>query len=370
MQLISICSISFFFVLMFGFFLQVKTPMFEQGLNDTNRYTINKGLYFVVFAIFAVTSTMRHAFIDTFAYKDVYKLCRFDMNYVTSDRRDMERGWYYLNYYLNYISESPKMILGLVAIVIVGAYILLIKKYSTDPLFSLLLFFFLEYMDTNNGMRQMLAAGLAFFGYYFFLKRKWWGYALFVGLVVLAMQFHTSVEIVFILIIMVQGKPLNNLIKLSLALSVVFVALPTAFQGTFEAYFDDSEYFGYMMSTENGMSFMRCLVVAIVPLVFTFIYKRKVGMFDRDEAVMVNFTVLNSVFVLMGLVMQFWARLSFYTAFAPMIMMPKYINTIFSPKYRNIVKPIAILLYFGFFAYNIYVNNEYGAMKNFYWSWD
>lgn len=282
----------------------------------------------------------------------------------------MEDGWYYLNYYLNFISHSPKMILGLVAVVILSAYILLIKKYASDPVFSLLLFFFLEFMDTNNGMRQMLAAGLAMIGYVFFLKRKWWGYLIFVGLVVLGMQFHKSVEIVFVLMFLVLGKPINSKIKLTLVLCIIFVALPTVFQSTFEKYFEDSEYFGYMMSTENGMSFMRGLVVAIVPLVFTFIYKRKVGMFDRDEAVMVNFTVLNSVFVLMGLVMQFWARLSFYTAFAPMIMMPKYINTIFSPKYRNIVKPIAILLYFGFFAYNIYVNNEYGAMKNFYWSWD
>lgn len=369
MTLISVCSVIVFIILLFAMMTQKSQLMTNEGFPDSNRFYVRWQVFFIFFIVLAVVSTSRYAFIDTYAYKDVYYLCR-DFSYVSNSRlHDMEDGWYYLNYYLNFISHSPKMILGLVAIVILSAYILLIKKYSSDPVLSLLLFFFLEFMDTNNGMRQMLAAGLAMIGYLFFLKRKWWGYLVFVGLVVLGMQLHTSVEIVFVLMILVLGKPINNKIKLTLILGVVFVALPTIFQGIFEKYFEDNEYYNYMMSTENGMSFMRGLVVAIVPLVFTFIYKRKNAFIDRDEAIMINFTVLNSVFVLMGLVMQFWARLAFYTAFAPMIMMPKYINTIFPPKYRSVIKPIAIILYFAFFAYNIHVNDEYGAMKNFYWSW-
>lgn len=369
MTLITVCSILVFCVLTFAMLTQETQLMTNEGFPESSRFYIKKSIFFVIFLILAIVSTSRHAFIDTYAYKDVYVWCQ-DYNFVTNSKlHDMEDGWYYLNYYLNFISPSPKMILGLVAVVILSAYILLIKKYSSDPAFSLLLFFFLEFMDTNNGMRQMLSAGLAMIGYVFFLKRKWWGYLIFVGLVYLGMQFHTSVEIVFVLMLLVLGKPLNNRIKITFVLCIFFVTIPTMFQDTFERYFEDSEYFGYMMSTENGMSFMRGLIVAVVPLVFTFVYKKRAAVIDRDEAIMINFTALNSVFVLMGLVMQFWARLAFYTAFAPMIMMPKYINTVFSPRYRNIIKPIAILLYFGFFAYNIYVNKEYGAMKNFYWSW-
>lgn len=371
MGLITGCSIAIFLVSIFGYALQEKTPLAEQGLIDSNQFYLNKCTYYSFFLILTITSTMRFAFVDTYYYKDVYVWCK-DKAYVIDKARDMERGWYYLNYALNFISKSPKMILGLTAIVVIGAYILIIKKYSSDPLMSLLLFFFLEFMDTNNGMRQMLAAGLAIIGYMFFLKRKWWGYLIFIGLIILGMQFHESVKLVFVLMLLVIGKPLNIRIIIPIISSLIFIVYPSAFQNLFESVLDESRY-EYYLDYSNGMGLMRAVIVGVVPLVFSLIYvqqNKKREVISEEEAVMINFTALNSVFVFMGLSTQFWARLAFYTAFAPMIMMPKYINTIFPEKYRRIVKPVALLLYFVFFVYNIYVNIEYGAMKDFYWSWD
>ena len=76
------------------------------------------------------------------------------------------------------------------------------------------------------------------------------------------------------------------------------------------------------------------------------------------------------MFSIMGLVMQYWARMAFYTAFAPFILMPKLIYEAF-PRNRSAIKAIAIVCYFIFFAYNVYVNIGYGAIGDFYFdvSW-
>lgn len=372
MLLISVCSLAIFLLLLFGLATQEKEPMLSEGFPDSNKYFINKHIFNIFFVILAFVSTMRHAFIDTYAYKDIYYLCR-NYDYVNnSNLHDMEDGWYYLNYFLNQISSSPKMIMGLVAIVIIFAYVLLIRKYSVDPLFSLLLFFFLQFMDTNNGMRQMLAAGLAMIGYTFAMKRTWSGYLIFIGFVIFGMQFHESVKLVFLIWLLVIGDPFNWKMKITLIIGVVFTVIPNAFRSLLGDLLEDSRY-DYYLDYTNGMGFMRAFIVGIVPLVLTFVYLTKyknAAVFDRVEAILINLTIINSVFVFMGLTTQFWARLTFYTAFAPMIMIPKYINIVFSTKSRQLIKSIAIMLYFIFFAYNIYVNIDYGAMKDFYFSLD
>ena len=79
--------------------------------------------------------------------------------------------------------------------------------------------------------------------------------------------------------------------------------------------------------------------------------------------------IINSVLYIMGLYMQYWARLAFYTSFAPIVLMPKLIYNAFDKKELKLIRFIAIFCYFIFFAYNIYVNVSYGAMNSFYIEW-
>lgn len=372
MLLISVCSIVFFLLMIMGYATQKKVSLVEEGFPDSNVYYVNNQTYFFVFLLLVSVSTLRFGFIDTYAYKDVYKLCA-NYDYVTnSNVHDMEEAWYYLNYALNQISHSPKMIIGLTAILVIGSYVFIIKKYSTDPLFSLILFFCLQYLDTNNGMRQMLAASIVIIAYHLLLQKKLWCYIGFVLLVFIGMQFHESAKITFVIALLVMGKSLNIRTLATFLISLVFVAAPSAFRSTFEQLFAEDSYADYILGAARGMGEMRGIVVAVVPLIFTFIYVKMVKkeQITPTDSLMINMVVINSVFVLMGLTMQFWARLAFYTSFAPMIMMPKYINVLFPQKYRSILKPIIIVLYFIFFAYNIYKNVGYGSMDAFYASWD
>ncbi len=89
-------------------------------------------------------STMRYGFIDTYAYKYLYQEVRFNPTFITKGLWHIEAGWLYVMYFLNFISASPKLMLFLSALVIVGAYVKIIKDYSADVIVSLFLFFCLS----------------------------------------------------------------------------------------------------------------------------------------------------------------------------------------------------------------------------------
>lgn len=373
MLLISMCTVAVFLVMVFGIPLKQYVTTENSVGSLENKYVVNKFVYVLFFATLVIVSTSRFGFVDTFAYKGMYVSSRNDLAYVNSGPWGVEAGWLYLCYYLNYISPNSKTILLFSAIIIIGAYTHLIKKYSVDPLFSLLLFYFLEFLATNNGIRQMVAAGIIMLAIPLLNKRKIGAYILFFAVVYLAMQLHNSAEIWFILFFVIIGKPLNPIMKMALIFGIVFMFIPSYFNDIIGDMFEDSKYVGYLEKS-NGMSFMRALIMGVIPGAFSIGYLTKVkhnnAFIDREEGLLINLTLVNTVLILMGITMQYWARFAFYTSFAPMIMMPKYINGIFNDKTRKLVRIIAIILYFTFFCYNIYVNNDYGNMDEFYWSWD
>ena len=93
-------------------------------------------------------------------------------------------------------------------------------------------------------------------------------------------------------------------------------------------------------------------------------------MVDYEEGILINIIFVNTMFIMMGSYMQYWNRMGFYTAFAPIVLLPKLAYDMFVRNQRSIVKGIAIFCYGLFFAYNIYVNIGYGAINDFYFSWN
>lgn len=328
----------------------------------------------MLFALVLVfTSAVRHGYVDTYAYKELYINARNNLAYVNNAPWGVEKGWMYFCYFLNFISPSPNFMLLISAIIIVGVYVYSIKKYSCDPVFSLIIFYCLEYMDTNNGVRQMVASALCIVAFLLITKKKTKNYICSALLVLLAMQFHESAFVCFIIFIAVVGKTLNIRTAGAFGLGLLFWVAPGLVNSQLGDMFSDSKYAGYLALT-FGMSFLRAFIVGILPALLAFMYLRKAKRVGEEveysEGVLINILLINSMFSIMGLVMQYWARMAFYTAFAPFILMPKLIYEAF-PRNRSAIKAIAIVCYFIFFAYNVYVNIGYGAIGDFYFdvSW-
>lgn len=365
MLLISICTICILLNMFYGSTRQRKmlTP---QG--ETRIVTAKQAL--IMFAlILIVTSTLRYGFIDTYAYKILYRASRDNLDFVNNAPWGVETGWLYLMYYLNFISDSPKLMLFLVALSVNVAYVLMSKKYSSNALFSLFVYFCIGYMDTNNGLRQCFAASITMMAFPLLLSKRYVWYALCVAF---ASVFHESAIYVLAVALLVLGKPFNLKMIFALLAGVVFLFAPGAISGLIKESMIDSKYNDYL-NYSNGMGFLRCFIISILPLTLAALYcvakRGKKEKISYQDGVLINMLIMNSIFYLMGMHMQYWARLAFYTSFAPIVLLPKLIDGVFARSDRQWLKPVALCMYFVFFAYNIYVNIAYGAMKSFRIEW-
>lgn len=373
MTLVVFCTVIVIIVLFAASNYQCAYEGIPSGFDSKWKFKIDKKAFVLFALVLILTSAVRHGFIDTYAYKELYINVRNNLNYVHNAPWGVEPGWMYFCYFLNFISPSPNFLLLISAAIIVGSYVYAIKRFSCDPVFSLFIFFCIEYMDTNNGLRQMVASALCILAFSLVTERRIKNYVWFAILVFIAIQFHQSAFVCFIILIAVIGKPLNIRTAGAIGLGVLFLIAPGLINARLDSIFEDSKYIGYLSNTV-GMSFLRAFIVGILPAIFVFMYlhksKKNGKIIDYGESLLLNILLINSMFTIMGLNMQYWARMAFYTAFAPFILMPKLAYEAF-PKNRSVIKSIAVVCYFIFFAYNIYVNIGYGAIGDFYYdvSW-
>lgn len=373
MTLVVFCTVSVIIVLLVASNYQYIYEGVPFGFDSDWKFVVSQRAFTFFSLVLILVSAVRHGYVDTFAYKELYINARNNLDYVNNAPWGVEKGWMYFCYFLNFISPSPNFLLLISAIIIIGVYVYSIKRYSCDPVFSLIIFYCLEYMDTNNGVRQMVASALCVVAFLLITEKKKENYICFVLLVLLAMQFHESAFVCFIILITVVGKPLNIRTAGAFGLGLLFWMAPSLVNAQLGDKFSDSKYAGYLAIT-LGMSFLRAFIVGILPALLAFIYIIKVKKYgeiiEYSEGVLLNILLINSMFTIMGLNMQYWARMAFYTAFAPFVLMPKLAYEAF-PKNRSLIKSIAVICYFIFFAYNIYVNISYGAIGDFYYdvSW-
>ena len=197
-------------------------------------------------------------------------------------------------------------------------------------------------------------------------------YVFYAAIVALASIFHESAIFLLLIALVSVGKPFNFKVVLALIGSVVFLFVPELISGMLQDALSDNKYNNYL-TFNSGMGILRAFIISIVPLVLTIAYyilkKKRRAQIDKNDSLLINMLVMNSAFYLMGLYMQYWARLAFYTSFAPIVLLPKLIDGVFVEKDRQWIKRIAYMLYFIFFAYNIYVNITYGAIADFYIEW-
>lgn len=373
MFLISICTILCILVFLIGTNKQYVTECPMKGFDGKWKFRVDRKIV-VLFAIVLIcVSTMRYGWIDTYAYKEMYMASRGDLAYVNSAPYGVEAGWLYFCYFLNFFSASPKLLLFVSAIIIIGGYVSVIQKFSCDPIFSLIIFYCILYMDTNNGLRQMVAASIIMMASPLLMENKIWKYVIYIAIILIAMQFHTSASVCILVAIVVIGKPLNNKVKLAVLFGIIFCLMPGLINEYMGDLFSDSKYL-YYLDMSGGMTLLRAFVTGIFPAILAILYliqcKRGNVKIEYKEGILINILFVNSMFILMGSYMQYWNRMGFYTAFAPIVLMPKLVQGMFVREQRSLVKTLAILCYFFFFIYNIYVNIGYGAISDFYISWN
>ena len=371
MLLISICTI----LMLIGFLAASNRQYVIQLDNGEMRRRLQKTNAIFLAGVLIVVSTLRYGFVDTYAYKIMYTTARNNWNYIfTGADWGIETGWLFLNYILNYVSKSPKLILFLSALVINLAYVKSVQRYSEDACLSFFLYFCLIYLDTNNGLRQMVAAAIVMLALPLLERKKYLPFAFWI---LVAYQMHNSAIVWFVIALAVVGEPFNIRTKAALGIGILFLFTPGTVTGLIDTALEDSQY-NYYLDMRGGMRFARALVTGIVPGIFSYLFyrkRKKLGTLVSQDALIFNLTIINTIFVLMGTYMQYWNRFSFYTFFAMVSIMPRAVREVVGDDtYHRIVRPVMLLLYFAYFCYNIFANSglpgaSSNSLQQFYIEW-
>lgn len=363
MALISFCTLMITVIL---FYATVKTSYRTVQEDGTYKWDISTGSVIMFAAILIVVSTMRYGFIDTYAYRIMYELSRNNLEYVYSAPWGVESTWLYLLFLLNKISRDPQLMQFIAALIIIGAYVRTIRKYSRNTSLSLWIFFCLIYMSTNNGIRQYFASGICLLALPLFLKRA---YVPYIATVVFASLFHRSAIFCLLIPLVASGKVLNKRMIAFMAMGIFFISFPNIANNYLTIIFSNSKYVEYFSSNKEGMSILRAMVTAVIPALLALLYirqNRKRGrILDSKESLLINILFIDTVFVMMGTYMQYWDRVGIYFSVVPICLIPGMVRSVFAESNQKFIKIAIVVLYFIFFTYNIYCYSIGGDLNSF-----
>lgn len=241
------------------------------------------------------------------------------------------------------------------------AAVKLLKRYSVDPAFSMLIFFSLgTYITYVAALKQCFAIFFLLLSIPYAIDRK---YIRFYLLVFLAILFHTH-AFMFAIVPLLFGKPWG---KTSIGfLLAAFFAMAT-YDATLGAFMEYAQSIGALVAEievfdNNPINILRVIVYWVPALLALAFRKRLFSNSTRTENLFVNMSMVSAFILMIGLVQaaNLFARMAAYFEIATAISLPWMIKKLFTKRSARAVTICAAILYFGYFLYEFGVSKDFG----------
>ena len=238
----------------------------------------------------------------------------------------------------------------------------LIKRFSVDPSFSMIVFFSIgTYIVYLAAMKQCLAIAILMFALPYAIDGKYVKYSL---LVFFAMMFHTH-AFIFLAVPLFLGKPWG---PITWCVLVVVLAAMATYNRTFGAFMNFALSLGVNVAdieVFDGHSIHPIrIVVYAIPAILSFVFRNRLYRDStRSENMFANMSIY-AVFILMiGLIQgaNLFARMAAYYEIALSISFPWMIKKIFNKRSAQLVTVIAIICFFGYFMYEFGISKDFGG---------
>lgn len=248
------------------------------------------------------------------------------------------------------------------------AVVKLIKRYSVDPAFSILIFFSIgTYITYIAAMKQCLAMFVLILSIPYAEERK---YVRFYLLVAIAILFHTH-AFMFLILPFLFGKPWGKVTWVGLAATIFAMLTYDVTLGAFMRYaqsigalVDEGELFD-----GHQINIIRVFVYW-VPSIIAFVFRKRLFTDStRKENLFANMAIVSSIILMLGTVQaaNLFARMAAYFEIAQAITIPWMIRKLFEKKSAKFVNICSTVLYFGYFFYEYTIskniNNDYSAIS-------
>ncbi|MUV36920.1 Transmembrane protein EpsG [Lentibacillus sp. JNUCC-1] len=329
-----------------------STPVVAGGYTITVKP--NKLLVFGSMAALVAVSGLRANIGDTYFYKHIYESTDFSWAYIF-DEKDI--GFGILQKGLKTLSDDPQILILTTALLTNVLIVIVLYHYSRK--IELSLFVYITgglFLISMNGMRQMLAAAIAFTAIKFLMEGKFLKYAL---VVVAASFFHQSALILLPIYFLVRVRAWSKATLVLMVVSVVIAIGFDYFSALLFSALGDSQYGHYRNFDEGGANIIRVAVNA-APLFIAYLGRDKLRRVFPKSDYVVNMVLIGFIFMVIATQNWIFARFALYFNLYQLILIA-WIIKVFRERDQAFMYYVILACYLGYYFYEnvITLNIQY-----------
>lgn len=314
-----------------------------------------KAFLFISFLLMTLISGLRDfsVGVDTISYVGIFN----NIEYIDYSYSRYEHGFLYFVRLVRCLSSNPSLLLLISSVICIGTTCIFIRRFSPDPLLSVLLYIVLKpYFFQMTGMRQAIATAIAMIAFAIILDKKGLRYLIISALLILlATQFHNMAVAAYIpFCIMAVPKiresiSATGVLKLVVIVSfIAFVFYPVVMRlvGIIAPH-----YYHYFSGVWGASNYFAALVKMLIQLLFLvvgvyLIRNKKLSDIERFALIMVGIAVISET---LSMRMTIWGRLTgMFSIYTGVIFAPVVGNSIFDGRSRLLLKCVIFVFSFAY----------------------
>lgn len=272
-----------------------------------------KPVYLVLFALIFIflSATRFEVGYDYNMYgTNYYNMLYEDLNDISALR--MEKGFMYLNYFMNLAVEEYYGVHILTSVINYAAVFFLIYKYSSVPWISVCAFLcFGIFFNSLCFLRQFIAALIIAYAVRYIEEKNYFKLLLFT---VIASAFHWSALIIAGLYFLLRIKPSWIYLGITTALTIIFcIFSKSAMQFLIENFYMYKSYDPTHNSEANVGLPIRYTIMFGIVLIIAYLMKVRLMKHNPMNGIYINFLMFTTVFEAMGTRHAILSRFSILT---------------------------------------------------------
>jgi|SRR5690625_1634801 len=309
--------------------------------------------------VLVLVSGLRANIGDTFTYRTIYLNNEFNWEFISSEK---DIGFGILQMILkNYISEDPQIMLFIAALITNVLVIFVFYYYSR--MIELSFYVYITgglFLFSMNGIRQMLAAAIAFTTIRYLQRNSFIKYAL---IVIFASLFHQSALILLPIYFLVRFKAWSKVTVILLILAVAIVFLYEIFSSLLFTALSDTQYANYDTFNEGGANRIR-VIVEFVPLFFAYLGRDKLKSLFPESDFVINMALIGLIFMAVATQEWIFARVSVYFQLYNLILI-SWLPKLFRKRDQKLIYFGIIICYFLYYYFetvislNLFYRSDY-----------
>lgn len=320
------------------------------GKQEKRAWGIQSFLFFGILVFFC---GLRSGIADTGAYIHMFNSWPNSISNLQLDSVDIDKGFYIISVlYKQFISTDFHGWLFLFSAISGIALIHAFRKYSEE--FGMSCFLFIAttmFVYLVNGMRQFLVVTIVLAFSDWIYERK---YIQFICLVLVLSTLHASVLIFIPLCFVVNAKAWSTKMYLTIVVALGCAMFWNQIMPSIGSALESTQYSEYadILATEGAGSSIFRLLIALVPVVLTFMGRRIIEQeINPFINLAINMSVINACLYIIASISSGMAvgRLTVYFDIYNIILLPWVLKHIFTERSGQLVKLVCAVSYIVFF---------------------